>query len=136
MSKVAKKDSKKFYGTGKRKTSVARVFVSPGKGEIIVNHRPLDNYFGHPNLRTIVKQPLVAANLEKNFDLYITVTGGGASGQAGAIRLGIARAILSYEPELRAILRKSGLLTRDAREVERKKVGRHGARRGTQYSKR
>ena len=134
------------YGTGRRKTSVARVFLRPGKGAITVNKKSLENYFGRETSRMIVKQPLVTTDMLDKFDICATVNGGGASGQAGAIRHGISRALIDYEEEgssseggdtsLRRILRKAGFVTRDAREVERKKVGLHKARKATQYSKR
>ena len=125
-----------YYGTGRRKSSTARVFVRPGSGSITVNKRSLDTFFGRETSRMIVRQPLdVTENLEK-FDIVATVTGGGPNGQAGAIRLGIARALIEYDEGLRGDLRRAGLLTRDAREVERKKVGLRKARRATQFSKR
>jgi small subunit ribosomal protein S9 len=125
-----------YYGTGRRKSSSARVYLQPGGGEIVINSRPLDEFFGRETSRMIVRQPLQAVEMEGKFDIHVSVTGGGASGQAGAIRLGIARALLSYDEGLRPDLRQSGFLTRDAREVERKKVGLHKARKATQYSKR
>lgn len=125
-----------YYNTGRRKTSTARVFLKPGSGSITVNKRPLDVYFGRETARMIVRQPIETANLINKLDLFITVAGGGGNGQAGAIRLGIARALCSYDEGLRSIMRKAGFLTRDAREVERKKVGLHGARKRPQYSKR
>ena len=125
-----------YYGTGRRKSSTARVFLAPGKGSITVNEQPLDEYFGRQTSRMIVRQPLEVANLLDRFDINVAASGGGASGQAGAIRLGIARALLSYDETLRQPLRKAGFLTRDAREVERKKVGLRKARKATQYSKR
>ncbi len=128
--------TEQFYGTGRRKTSVARVFLRPGKGEIKVNQRPLEEFFGRETARMIVKQPLDLTEMGDKFDAYITVTGGGTSGQAGAIRLGITRALMAYDESLRQPLRKAGFVTRDAREVERKKVGLHKARKATQYSKR
>ncbi|MGV6818757.1 MAG: 30S ribosomal protein S9 [Thiotrichales bacterium] len=125
-----------YYGTGRRKSSTARVFVRPGSGSITVNKLSLDAFFGRETSRMIVRQPLdVTENLEK-FDIVATVAGGGPNGQAGAIRLGIARALVEYDEELRGDLRRAGLLTRDAREVERKKVGLRKARRATQFSKR
>lgn len=125
-----------YYGTGRRKSSTARVFVRPGSGAITVNKRSLDTFFGRETSRMIVRQPLdVTENLEK-FDIVATVVGGGPNGQAGAIRLGIARALVEYDEGLRSDLRRAGLLTRDAREVERKKVGLRKARRATQFSKR
>lgn len=124
------------YGTGRRKTSTARVFIKPGRGQILVNRRPLDEYFGRETARMIVRQPLAVAGLGNTFDIKVTVKGGGGSGQAGAIRHGIARALLEYDEELRTPLRAAGFLTRDAREVERKKVGLRKARKRPQYSKR
>ncbi len=125
-----------YYGTGRRKSSAARVFLRPGKGDITINRRSIDEFFGRETSRMIVRQPLEAAQMNDKFDIHVTVSGGGASGQAGAIRLGIARALLKYDDALRSPLRGAGLLTRDAREVERKKVGLRKARRATQYSKR
>lgn len=128
--------SESYYGTGRRKTSTARVFLTQGKGEIMVNDQPLDSYFGRETSRMVVRQPLVLTeNLEK-FDLKVTVKGGGDSGQAGAIRHGITRALMAYDENMRTDLRKAGFVTRDARAVERKKVGLHKARKATQYSKR
>ena len=124
------------YGTGRRKSSTARVFVTKGSGEITVNDRPLDEFFGRETARMIVRQPLEKLELVDNFDIKATVTGGGISGQAGAIRLGLTRALIEYDEEYRKPLRKAGYVTRDAREVERKKVGLHKARKATQYSKR
>jgi small subunit ribosomal protein S9 len=124
------------YGTGRRKSSAARVFLKPGKGTITVNERPLDEFFGRETSRMIVRQPLEVTQLTSKFDVRVTVEGGGMTGQAGAIRLGIARALVSYDENLKPALRKAGLMTRDAREVERKKVGLHKARRATQFSKR
>lgn len=124
------------YGTGRRKTSAARVFLRPGTGKITVNGRSLDEFFGRETSRMIVRQPLVLLNANEKFDVVATVVGGGNSGQAGALRLGISRALVEYDDGLKSDLRKAGLMTRDAREVERKKVGLHKARRATQYSKR
>ena len=124
------------YGTGRRKSSAARVYLKPGTGEIVVNGRPLDVFFGRETARMIVRQPFVVAEAEGRFDVYATVRGGGTTGQAGAIRHGITRALMDYDEGLRKTLRKAGFVTRDAREVERKKVGRRKARRGPQYSKR
>jgi small subunit ribosomal protein S9 len=124
------------YGTGRRKTATARVHMRPGKGVITVNDRPLDQFFGRETGRMIVRQPLEAAQLSGKFDIDVTVDGGGITGQAGAIRHGITRALMEYDESLRKTLRAAGFVTRDAREVERKKVGRRKARRGTQYSKR
>ncbi len=124
------------YGTGRRKTATARVFLRPGAGRITVNHRPLDEYFGRETSRMVVNQALERVDLKERFDVFVTVKGGGITGQAGAIRHGITRALLQYDDSLRPILRKAGFVTRDAREVERKKVGLRKARRATQYSKR
>ncbi|MCH2336402.1 MAG: 30S ribosomal protein S9 [Pseudomonadales bacterium] len=124
------------YGTGRRKSSTARVFLKSGTGRVLVNNRTLDEYFGRETARMIVRQPLDVTESVDQFDLRITVEGGGGSGQAGAIRLGIARALVDYDDGLRAPLRRAGLLTRDAREVERKKVGLRKARKRPQYSKR
>ena len=128
--------TEQYYGTGRRKTSSARVFVRPGNGNIVINQRPLDEFFGRETARMIVRQPLELTQLGEKFDIYATVSGGGISGQAGAIRLGLTRALMEYDAELRGDLRKAGYVTRDAREVERKKVGLHKARRATQFSKR
>ena len=128
--------SETYYATGRRKSSTARVFLKKGSGEITVNKRPLDQYFGRPTARMIVRQALEKVNLNDQFDVNCTVRGGGTTGQAGAIRLGITRAVMSYDSELRSPLRKAGFVTRDAREVERKKVGLHKARRAPQFSKR
>ncbi len=125
-----------YYGTGRRKTSAARVFLKPGTGEIVVNGRPLDVFFGRETARMIVRQPLAVAEAEGKFDVQVTVSGGGTTGQAGAIRHGITRALMDYDEGLRKVLRKAGFVTRDAREVERKKVGLRKARRRPQYSKR
>ena len=125
-----------YYGTGRRKTSAARVFLRPGKGDIKVNGRPLDVFFGRETARMIVRQPLELSQLESKFDIQVSVRGGGTTGQAGAIRHGITRALMAYDESLRQPLRKAGFVTRDAREVERKKVGLRKARRATQYSKR
>jgi small subunit ribosomal protein S9 len=124
------------YGTGRRKSSTARVFLRPGKGSIMVNERPLDQFFGRETSRMIVRQPLNLTKMAEKFDVLVTVEGGGNTGQAGAIRLGIARALVEYDESLKPELRKAGYMTRDAREVERKKVGLHKARRATQFSKR
>ena len=124
------------YGTGRRKTSAARVFLKPGTGDITVNGRPLDTFFGRETARMIVRQPLVLAEVADKFDVFVTVSGGGTTGQAGAIRHGITRALMDYDEGLRKVLRKAGFVTRDAREVERKKVGLRKARRRPQYSKR
>lgn len=125
-----------LYGTGRRKGSTARVYLRPGSGNITINARTLDNYFGRETSRMIIRQPLEVTELTNNFDVNIKVKGGGSSGQAGAIQLGIARALLCYDKELRLPLRQHGFLTRDAREVERKKVGLRKARKKEQYSKR
>jgi small subunit ribosomal protein S9 len=124
------------YGTGRRKSSTARVFLRSGKGNIVVNERPLDTFFGRETSRMIVRQPLELTKMTEKFDVMVTVEGGGNTGQAGAIRLGIARALVEYDENLKPELRKAGFMTRDAREVERKKVGLHKARRATQFSKR
>ena len=124
------------YGTGRRKTATARVYLRPGSGRITVNDRPLDEFFGRETGRMIVRQPLEALQLGSRFDISVTVDGGGITGQAGAIRLGLTRALIEYDDTLRKQLRDAGFVTRDAREVERKKGGRRKARRGTQYSKR
>jgi len=124
------------YGTGRRKTSTARVFLRPGTGNITVNERPLDEFFGRKTARMIVRQPLEVVQLENKFDVSVTVKGGGTTGQAGAIRHGLTRALMEYDETLRKSLRDAGYVTRDAREVERKKVGFRKARRGTQFSKR
>ena len=124
------------YGTGRRKSSTARVFLRKGSGSITVNERPLDEFFGRQTARMIVRQPLELTQSTDKFDIMVTVEGGGTTGQAGAIRLGIARALVEYDESLKGELRKAGFMTRDAREVERKKVGLHKARRATQFSKR
>lgn len=124
------------YGTGRRKSSKARVFLSSGEGKIMVNNRPLDEYFGRETARMIVRQPLELVEMTDKFDLYVTVNGGGGSGQAGAIRHGITRALMEYDETLRPSLRKAGFVTRDARAVERKKVGLRKARKKPQFSKR
>ena len=125
-----------YYGTGRRKTSTARVFMKSGAGRITVNKRPLDQYFGREVARMIVRQPLEVVELTEKFDINVTVAGGGSFGQAGAIRHGITRALMDYDESLRGTLRSSGYVTRDAREVERKKVGLRKARKRPQYSKR
>jgi small subunit ribosomal protein S9 len=124
------------YGTGRRKTSTARVFLKPGSGNITINGRTLDQYFGRETSRMVVRQPLELVEATEKFDLQITVKGGGASGQAGAIRHGISRALIEYDEELRSPLRRAGYVTRDARQVERKKVGLRKARKRPQFSKR
>lgn len=142
------KKQQQYYGTGRRKSSVARVFLRPGKGDISINGTEMDRYFGRPTLRMIVRQPLQSVDMTDKFDLYITVKGGGVSGQAGAIRHGIARALIAYDMEgvteegaegamgLKKILRGAGFVTRDARAIERKKVGLRKARKRPQFSKR
>src|SRR5579883_1483776 len=124
------------YGTGRRKTAAARVFLKPGKGAISINGKTVEAYFGRETSRMLVRQPLEVAESVDRFDIKVTVAGGGPSGQAGAIRHGITRALIAYDEALRQPLRAAGLVTRDAREVERKKVGLHKARRAPQYSKR
>ena len=124
------------YGTGRRKSAVARVFIKPGKGKIIVNDKPVDEFFSRETGRMVVRQPLVLTNHLDTFDILINVDGGGESGQAGAVRHGISRALVNYDSSLKPVLSKAGLITRDAREVERKKVGLHKARRRKQFSKR
>jgi small subunit ribosomal protein S9 len=125
-----------YYGTGRRKSSTARVFLRPGNGTITVNQQPLDEYFGRETSRMVVRQPLDLTENNEKFDAYVTVKGGGDTGQAGAIRLGITRALMEYDNELRPSLRAAGYVTRDARAVERKKVGLHKARKRPQFSKR
>jgi small subunit ribosomal protein S9 len=144
---------KNYYGTGRRKTSTARVFLKRGKGSIVINDKTLEEYFGRETARMIVRQPLEVTELQSKFDVLVTVAGGGMNGQAGAIRHGISRALVRFEEDesgtgdsgtdsssgagpVKKALRKAGYMTRDAREVERKKVGKHKARKGTQYSKR
>ena len=124
------------YGTGRRKSSVARVFLKTGQGRIIVNGKPVDEYFARETGRMIVRQPLALTNHGSTFDIMVNVNGGGESGQAGAVRHGITRALMDYDATLKPVLSKAGLVTRDAREVERKKVGLHKARRRKQFSKR
>lgn len=134
---VQKLDSQgRAYATGKRKNAVARVWIKPGSGKIIINNKEFDKYFARPVLRMILCQPIVATNRGSQFDIIATVAGGGLSGQAGAVRHGISKALTYYEPELRPILKKSGFLTRDSRVVERKKYGKAKARRSFQFSKR
>ena len=125
-----------YYGTGRRKSSTARVYLRPGSGNITVNARDLDQFFGRKTARMIVRQPLELTQLDSKFDVTVRVSGGGTTGQAGAIRHGLTRALMNYDDGLRPTLRKAGFVTRDAREVERKKVGLRKARRATQYSKR
>jgi len=124
------------YGTGRRKTSTARVYLTLGRGAIVINDRPIDEFFGRETARMVVRQPLVVTNMADRLDVSITVAGGGTTGQAGAIRHGIARALVEFDETLRSPLRKAGFMTRDARMVERKKVGLHKARKRPQYSKR
>jgi small subunit ribosomal protein S9 len=128
--------STQFYGTGRRKSSTARVFIRRGNGDITINSKPMDVFFGRKTARMIVRQPLELTNLEGQFDVNVNVAGGGITGQAGAIRHGLTRALMAYDESLRPQLRKAGYVTRDAREVERKKVGLRKARRATQFSKR
>jgi len=128
--------TEQYYGTGRRKSSTARVYLRAGSGSITVNKRPLDVYFGRETARMIVRQALERVEMTEKFDVNVTVNGGGISGQAGAIRHGITRALMNYDEALRPTLRKAGFVTRDSREVERKKVGLHKARRATQFSKR
>ncbi|MED5370910.1 MAG: 30S ribosomal protein S9 [Myxococcota bacterium] len=125
-----------WYGTGRRKEATARVFVRPGNGKIVVNKRDIDTYFDRETLKMVLRQPLHLTNSIADVDLYVTVRGGGKSGQAGAIRLGISRALEKQNPDLRSSLKKAGFLTRDARRVERKKYGQPGARKRFQFSKR
>jgi small subunit ribosomal protein S9 len=129
-------ETQSFYGTGRRKSSTARVRLIPGKGEIVVNRKPLDQYFGRETARMIVRQPFAVLELLDRFDVTVNVRGGGPSGQAGAIRHGITRALLQFDGGLRPTLRRAGYVTRDARAVERKKYGLHKARKRPQYSKR
>ena len=125
-----------YYGTGRRKSSTARVYLRPGKGNFIVNRVDFNKYFNRDSLKLMINQPLELVGLVNNFDILVNVKGGGKSGQAGAIRLGIARALLEYDQNLRPDLKKQGMLTRDARKVERKKYGQPGARKRFQFSKR
>ena len=124
------------YGTGRRKSAVARVSIKKGTGKFVVNEKPLDEFFARETGRMIVRQPLKLTNHETTFDIMVNVIGGGESGQAGAVRHGVTRALIEYDAELKSMLKKAGLVTRDAREVERKKVGLHKARRRKQFSKR
>ena len=135
---MAKKAAKaaKYYGTGRRKSSVARVYLVPGKGTITINKRDIDDYFGIETLKTIVRQPLVATETVEKYDAIVTVKGGGTTGQAGAVRHGIARALLTVDADFRPVLKKAGYLTRDPRMKERKKYGLKAARRAPQFSKR
>ncbi len=128
--------AERYYGTGRRKSSVARVYIMPGTGKITINKRDIDDYFGMETLKVTVRQPLEALNLVGKYDVKVNVYGGGSTGQAGAIRHGIARALLEADPENRQVLKKAGFLTRDARVKERKKYGLKGARRAPQFSKR
>lgn len=130
------KAKEQFYGTGRRKSAVARVYIKAGKGKITVNKRELDDYFGLETLKTIVRQPLVATDTEKKYDISVNVKGGGTTGQAGAIRHGIARALLKVDDDFRPVLKSAGFLTRDPRMKERKKPGLKAARRAPQFSKR
>jgi small subunit ribosomal protein S9 len=125
-----------YYGTGRRKTAVARVFMKPGSGKITVNDKPVDEFFSRETGRMVVRQPLELVQHSATFDIMVNVTGGGESGQAGAVRHGITRALIEYDAALKSALSNAGFVTRDAREVERKKVGLHGARRRKQFSKR
>jgi small subunit ribosomal protein S9 len=125
-----------YYGTGRRKSSTARVFLRPGTGKILINKRTIEDFFSRETARMVVRQPLELVELLEKFDLYVTVVGGGTTGQAGAIRHGITRALMQYDESLRPALRKAGYVTRDARKVERKKVGLHKARKRPQFSKR
>jgi len=125
-----------YYGTGRRKTAAARVYLRPGTGRLEVNRKSFDEYFPNEALKMIIRQPLVITETADKFDIYVRVAGGGPTGQAGALRHGIARALVAYNPELRAKLKDAGFLTRDSREVERKKYGRPGARKRFQFSKR
>ncbi|AXF56682.1 30S ribosomal protein S9 [Salicibibacter kimchii] len=128
--------SLQYYGTGRRKNAVARVFLSPGNGKVTINKREMDDYFDHETLKTVIHKPLVETGTEGQYDLKITTKGGGSTGQAGAIQLGVARALLQVDPEYRKVLKDNGLLTRDSRMKERKKYGLKGARRAPQFSKR
>ena len=128
--------TEQFYGTGRRKSSTARVYLRQGSGQVTVNNRPLDEFFGRETARMIVRQPLEVTELTDKFDIAATVAGGGITGQAGAIRMGLTRALMEYDEALRQPLRKAGYVTRDAREVERKKYGQRGARARFQFSKR
>ena len=125
-----------YYGTGRRKTAVARVYLRPGHGRILVNKLPADNYFHRESIQLVMRQPLAVTETADDFDVIVNVAGGGKAGQAGAIRLGISRALVEFKPEFRVVLRSNGLLTRDARKVERKKYGQPGARKRFQFSKR
>ncbi len=133
---MVKKATVQYYGTGRRKDSVARVYLRPGKGEIVVNKRPVEDYFGRETLKMVLRQPLELTESLEKFDIFINVPGGGLSGQAGAIRHGISRALLLALEDSRDVLKKAGMLTRDSRKVERKKYGQPGARKKYQFSKR
>jgi small subunit ribosomal protein S9 len=126
----------RYYATGKRKSAIARVYMKAGNGNIVVNKRNYDEYFTRPSLKMVIKQPLEIAGKKDQFDLYVNVSGGGVAGQAGAVKHGISKALLEYDAELRAVLKKAGFLTRDARVKERKKYGQPGARKRFQFSKR
>lgn len=128
--------TEQYYGTGRRKSSIARVYLTAGDGKILVNKLPIDEYFGRETSRMVARQPLQIVEKEDSFDINVTVTGGGNTGQAGAIRHGLTRALMMYDETFRPALRKAGFVTRDARKVERKKVGLHKARKRPQYSKR
>jgi len=128
--------AERYYSTGRRKSSVARVYLTPGSGQVTVNNKSLDDFFGRETARMVVNQPMELLDMAGRFDVNVNVHGGGMTGQAGAIRLGISRALLQYDESLRGPLRQAGFLTRDAREVERKKVGLHKARKRPQFSKR
>ena len=125
-----------YYGTGRRKTSVARVFLKEGRGDIVINQKPMDAYFARKTCSMLVRQPLELTETQDKFDIRVTVTGGGVSGQAGAVRHGVTRALINYDPDLKSALKKNGFVTRDDRSVERKKVGLRKARKRPQYSKR
>ena len=129
-------EGNEYYGTGRRKTSTARVFLRPGEGKMVVNDRPIDDYFARETLKMVVKQPFAVTDTAEKFDVHATVEGGGGSGQAGAIRHGISRALLEFDAELRGRLKDAGFLTRDPRKKERKKYGQPGARKRFQFSKR
>ncbi len=128
--------TEQYYGTGRRKTSTARVYLRPGTGAITINGKSLDDFFGRPTSRMVVNQALAAVDMSEKFDINVNVAGGGITGQSGAIRHGITRALMNYDESLRPTLREAGFVTRDSRKVERKKVGLHKARKATQYSKR
>ena len=128
--------TEQYYGTGRRKTSTARVYLRPGTGSVTINGKSLDDFFGRPTSRMVVNQALAAVDMADKFDVTVNVAGGGITGQSGAIRHGITRALMQYDESLRPTLREAGFVTRDSRKVERKKVGLHKARKATQYSKR